>query len=640
MNARGITLVFLFAVCAACASGGDGSRRSAVTTSKSVEGLQIELRELVDGKSYGHPPDADVPDRILELDTRSTLRMKFTTPPAEKALRASPEWQSIEETLRALDQMVNDYRALSAEASRLPANEFVGTEEFQAKIADFGKRQAALVNGLVATDEHDGLLTRKEFTAVVTDRAGPYVALAKRVGAELETLESRAKAFADAKDSVLVTVRARLEPEVGPEQWLQVPGYWEKQGEDPSANRGRSSSAELQKLKAEFAAAQQVAAMVKELKAHGASVLGDLRGLLDAARADVEKRWRELIQRRRELVRAILAREPGSLDGVQQSEQDLWRSLGELDARLGELSAKWSDLIAAAQNGTLIEQADKLIAAIESLGADLATVKTAASNVLAALPNAIASITDGETKTLLEQLSADLSVQWKTAVDGLLAKLSQTKAALGTLAPLFQKGNAVLAGLDALPSDPGSAIPHPPDDLPAIELDLRRQPITPGDRLRLDVSFYDAQEFQQAVVDGKSAKPLETIRYTNDAIKSGWIWSGDVIFAKQLSGPNDNFDSSAAVSYERHWRDRDDPNALCNRLDWGLGFHAAALNFDPNESAEFGVGVSGSLFGGLLRVGVGYDVSASDDQTYWFFGFGLVSALQQAKTLGEKAFSD
>ena len=102
--------------------------------------------------------------------------------------------------------------------------------------------------------------------------------------------------------------------------------------------------------------------------------------------------------------------------------------------------------------------------------------------------------------------------------------------------------------------------------------------------------------------------------------------------------PNHDFSSTAAVSYEHHWRDRDEPRGFANLIDPGVGFHAAALNFDPNVTAEFGMGVNASLLGGLIRAGAGYDVSISRDREYWFIGFGLVTTLESAQAIGEKAF--
>ena len=141
-----------------------------------------------------------------------------------------------------------------------------------------------------------------------------------------------------------------------------------------------------------------------------------------------------------------------------------------------------------------------------------------------------------------------------------------------------------------------------------------------------------------AQVQSRNAQPLETIRFTNDAIKSGWLWSGDLIFTRQFRGQNHDFSSTAAVSYERHSRDRDEPRGWANLLDPAFGFHAAALNFDPAVTAEFGAGVNASILGGLVRAGVGYDVSISRDREYWFVGFGLITTLETMKSVGSKAF--
>jgi hypothetical protein len=627
------------ALFAACSSDGSGvSAKHARYEPGSVPGLVIELRELVDGEVYRHAPDAALPDRKQEVDTRSTLRLTFDVPPDEQALRASPEWARIENTLTELQNLLTEYRAISAEVARLPETEFEGTAAFQERVGKFANMQQRFTNALVGTVKAPGLVARGELLPMMRQEGGLWRGFQVRLESELAALEQRAREFTAKEDEVLVTVRARLEPEVGPPQWLQVPGYWESNGDEP-ADVENSSSAELRKLRAEFAAAKDVAAMIDELRATGSLVLSDLGGLLDAARADVEKRWRELVLRRKELLDQLLAGAPADDAAISDDERAFWTALAAWRAQFDESETRWRSLFDAAKDGTLVERLDEVLAALAGAKEELERLGGLAADVASKLAPALTAMAESETKTLLASVRADLGERWKLGVDALLAKLPATAKALEDLKPFFSQGNQVLAGVDGLPKDVGSAIPHPPADLPDIDLDLTRQPITPGDRLALEIAFFDRGEYEAAEVAGKSAKPREVVAYTNDAIKSGWIWSGDVLFVRSFDGA-DHFESTAAVSYERHWRDRDDPRSWLNRLDPGLGFHAAALNLDPNETAEFGVGVNGSLFGGLLRAGVGYDVSIDADQEYWYFGFGLISALQQVKDLGENAFSD
>jgi hypothetical protein len=175
-----------------------------------------------------------------------------------------------------------------------------------------------------------------------------------------------------------------------------------------------------------------------------------------------------------------------------------------------------------------------------------------------------------------------------------------------------------------------------------VRLDLRKNPITHGDELKLAVSFWRKADYEAARQDPESkAAPLETVEYTSTAIETGWRWSGDVIFTRPFEGPlQDHFEANAAVSREYHWYSRAQPGHWFNSLDPGVGLHAAQLNMDPDESVEFGVGLNASLWGGLLRAGVGYNIAVDEDQEYWFFGFGLISALDRLNELRSKTFGD
>lgn len=632
------TSLLAIAIAATGCVSGRSARQDVPTRveSKSVPGLELELLELVDGKRYAHPPDAATPDRIQEVDTRSTLRLTFTQPPDEASLRASPEWRSLEQGLEELSRLLEGYRLLSEEAARLPAREFEGTQAFQQKVGAFAARQQEFVNGLVGSPERPGMFTRGELTAVITSADGPYARFAARLKEKLDGLSGRARGFAESKDDVLVTVRARVEPEVGSAQWLQVPGYWEKSGDAPATDESRSRSAEMEKLRAEFAAAQRVAAMIGELRARGSVVSDNLQGFVRSALDGIERRLRELVDARRQLFDDVLARRPAAF--ATDEERAFWDAAKELRDVVDAAIDAWQELAQKARSGTPFEQIEALTTAIDKLVPRIQAWKQAVAKVQGSLPRALQAATEQEVRSLLERLKTDLQTLVASQLEALLGELPRTAAALADLKPLFRSGNQVLAGVDALPRDAGTAIPHPPDDLPRVDLDMTRQPVTPGDDLHLEVAFYKKQAYVDAQAPGKpAAVPLETIAFSSRAIKSGWIWSGDVIFTQRFSGSDDKFDSSAAVSYERHWRDREHPDGWLNRFDPGLGFHAAVLNFDPDESAEVGVGLNASLFRGLIRAGVGYDISVGDDQEYFFFGFGLISALDRVKELGNTA---
>lgn len=86
---------------------------------------------------------------------------------------------------------------------------------------------------------------------------------------------------------------------------------------------------------------------------------------------------------------------------------------------------------------------------------------------------------------------------------------------------------------------------------------------------------------------------------------------------------------------EMHHFNRNNPGSFFNKLDPGLGFHAAFLDQDDTENIEMGGGVNLSILDGLVRTGIGYNFSSRKNSEYWFVGFGLFNLLGQIKDLGQ-----
>ena len=64
-----------------------------------------------------------------------------------------------------------------------------------------------------------------------------------------------------------------------------------------------------------------------------------------------------------------------------------------------------------------------------------------------------------------------------------------------------------------------------------------------------------------------------------------------------------------------------------NWLDPGLGIHAASVNLDPDQSAEFGLGGQLYLWDGFFFAGLGWDLSVSEDRGYFYLGTNLLKLL-------------
>ena len=63
--------------------------------------------------------------------------------------------------------------------------------------------------------------------------------------------------------------------------------------------------------------------------------------------------------------------------------------------------------------------------------------------------------------------------------------------------------------------------------------------------------------------------------------------------------------------------------------------HLASLN-QTDESAEFGMGGTFSMFGGFITSGIGWNFSAErSDGLYYFLGIDLFTVLESARGLGQ-----
>lgn len=74
---------------------------------------------------------------------------------------------------------------------------------------------------------------------------------------------------------------------------------------------------------------------------------------------------------------------------------------------------------------------------------------------------------------------------------------------------------------------------------------------------------------------------------------------------------------------------------LWNFLDIGVGIHTSLLSFNPGQDAsrvEFGAGVAGTVFGGLIVVGYGSNLTTDfGAQRYFFVGTSVSTIVSKAK---------
>lgn len=628
------------------------------------EGLEMRLKETVGGAVIAHPSDRQNDSRRQYVDVDGKLRLSFAPPPGQAALAASPEWRALEQALETFDTMLADYQVLTRRAESLPAKTTKDTAAWQAELRSFWRSQKQARDDISSGE--NPLLTPDELRDALNAPGPdgfpePYAGIANAINGKQEALRARVNTFADASDEFEVTVRATIDPQVGKPQQLQIPGYFaidDETGSLESANVKRD--ARFRKLKAEKQAATEFASSVRELQAKGGEIEAALTSLVDKAEARVKAVAEKL--------RAHAEAWPTRLEAIYQSPSLLADGSAEASKLTEDLQRLKTDLDLAKKAFDVAEtvlrdakaldvdallglgQDDDVVKRLNEAGADFralfdSVAGTGADPWSALIPRILTNAgkvaiadTEATASAALSELKDGLAKDLKESTDSLTRMLPETAKAFERIQPTFQSGNALLKSVDEIEPKKGDEIPHKLGaDLPDAVINLAKTTLTHGDDLDVSVRFWELEDGVRKKDGDKDAEPIETIQYTMKGINEGWVWSGDLIFTRGFSGnPSDNFVANAAASYEWRFFNREDPFASVNWWRPGVGFHAAQLNFESGTAVEFGVGVNGSLWDGLLRGGFGYDISISDDQGYWFFGFGVLSALDKLSVLSNK----
>lgn len=189
--------------------------------------------------------------------------------------------------------------------------------------------------------------------------------------------------------------------------------------------------------------------------------------------------------------------------------------------------------------------------------------------------------------------------------------------AFGVLGKRFEEDASTIS--DAMEISDGLA----PEDVQLIRRPLNEVQPTKLDLLTLDRREGDKISVTIQVSQDERVLREETALY--EVKKLGIVSgvSGGVAF---ITSDNDSldvrFEPTAMASYVFTLQTRGDINWI------GLGIHTTPLNFDTAASAEMGVGVSLHLYNDFFQIGVGKNLHAADEPTYWFFGLGVYDLLQ------------
>ncbi len=628
--------------CRGAASKREAAASSAATSSQGAAPktalLGVRLEEHFRDDVYAHAEDREHEGALAKADVSSTLVLKFEDRRPAAALEADPRWKLLQRGVEAISAHAEAYRSL-AERAATASDDAGQVAALQADVRAARVAQKTFYEQLISAE----LLTPEEFTSAVLRVGGgfdeatqqdiegedPLAVFGELFQSKLHALEEQARALA--AEEHVVTVRAVLDPLVGPPQLLQVPNYYEKSDDDLEDDRRRARTVEFERLKAEFEAAQKLSTAINEVLEKRGSFADAAKTAWNKLRADVrelgdwlEARARVLEQR----AKSALEAKPADSGALSAEELQFWKDLA---AFAEDLKSLRSIVKRVAELGDHLN-----FEFIEGLHDDVVALKDrvtgdgedAWGKRLARMRGNLGALVDaaaGDVKARLEALRDAFAADLDELRDGLKERLPLTAEALQAIDTLgvFDRTAEIV--------EDGVTVPQPLEDLPKARLDLRKNPVNDGDSLAMEVKVWRRSDFESE--DARRA-PLESYSFTSDLIRSGWRWSGDIIFTRAFDGPSsDSFTANAAVSREYHWYSRTRTDSWFNRLDPGIGFHAAQLNMDPDSTTEIGVGLNLSLWSGLLRFGAGSNISIDDDREYWYFGFGLIDALDQLSKL-------
>ena len=164
------------------------------------------------------------------------------------------------------------------------------------------------------------------------------------------------------------------------------------------------------------------------------------------------------------------------------------------------------------------------------------------------------------------------------------------------------------------------------DAAPPTNLRLRRTQRLDGDTLSLRMTVLRG---------GQPA--VDPLLVDLDIKTLGWHARLDpsVVLARPKNGlaGSAEFRFAPAVSWLWAYQPGDDDRGFWDQAarttGFGVGPHATFLSFDQNKEVEIGLGLTVSLWDGVLQAGIGYDLMANNGETYTFLGSSLIGLLQR-----------
>jgi hypothetical protein len=246
----------------------------------------------------------------------------------------------------------------------------------------------------------------------------------------------------------------------------------------------------------------------------------------------------------------------------------------------------------------------------------------------------------GGLKGLGDVLDAQLA-QLAVGVRGALKQSFDTK-----LRPQLERWSALLASATDRLKFVGRLLGVAPQ-LKPVPLDVQAPNV-------IDVPVHDAPDTFIAL-KGSTARVGDTLEVRASLLVDGKVESSSsalfsvarlgwhaqfapsvvLVSADKFAGQPDDAGFSPALAWMLRYTPRPDQTGFWNDFSrwtrWGVGPHAALLNFDPDNDTEIGLGLTVGLWGEILQFGAGYNLmaDASDEaQVYYYVGSSLIPMLQ------------
>jgi len=672
----GVVLAMSAIVAAGCSLGHKGATTPLAADVNSL-GNAFSYAELPEGK---HAKVIDCNGHLAAVDYKSEIvikpdknRIEALAGTKQNVLpRLSPEAQTRLKDLPKLIQEADNYVAhASGMLKMVEAAQRSGRDPPEAEvkrlreeIAAQGKQGGLLVDLAIEVAEararmqykDDWKAVKKEAgrltDRLVTDAQGKDVILnVREFGAFLSeeidfgTAQARRDAeMAEREGTVQFRMWAWLRNR---SDWVSIDNYFDA-GSFEGPKRPRvtfhMSEADQQRLKEGYEVANQAAALIRDVQNKESSVRGELATL-----------WKTLgseLKMLSERLSDVIPKEPSSLlvqaiDMARGSSEANAEQKKELDGLKEFLTKKLPDDLSKIRNVFQRFQTTpsptEFIHTYIQVTADVNEVLTVATK----LPDAI--------KTNLGRLSLLTDVLKRMSVaesQALLASLEgkalpNTKKQLETLVDeqlgrskvLAARVQALLSGGQTLSLAEGLDTSRERPPVRAIELDkitdgtidLNKTRADRGGELTVRAELFTTDEKDQETVLQWSEQSFHIERFglTSD-------FSANVLFVNRLGSgapgdPNTRFDPAPSASWNLHYRLRPDADETLTRklyrfFDPGLGINTAALDFE-DENVQIGAGVHLTLFEDLLIFGYGYNLQAETDHGYFYFGIGVLEAL-------------